>query len=94
MKQYFASIFLILTISILSCAQQKVAGNAPMVSAYSEQEIIDLSKKKWQWMADKQVDTLSALFHPNSMFVHMGGSWGKEQEIEVIKTGRIWYKKS
>ena len=28
------------------------------------------------------------------MFVHMGGSWGKEQEINVIKTGGIWYKKA
>ena len=28
------------------------------------------------------------------MFVHMGGSWGKEQEITVIKSGRIHYKKA
>jgi hypothetical protein len=28
------------------------------------------------------------------MFVHKGGSWGKEQEINVIKTGSIWYKKA
>ena len=28
------------------------------------------------------------------MFVHMGGSWGKEQEINVIKSGGIWYKKA
>jgi hypothetical protein len=24
----------------------------------------------------------------------MGGSWGKEQEINVIKSGGIWYKKA
>lgn len=28
------------------------------------------------------------------MFVHMGGSWGKEQELKVIKEGTIWYKKA
>ena len=28
------------------------------------------------------------------MFVHMGGSWGKTQELNVIKTGGIWYKKA
>jgi len=28
------------------------------------------------------------------MFVHMGGSWGKEQEIEIIKSGGIHYKKA
>ena len=59
-----------------------------------EQEIINLSKTKWVWMADKNVDSLNALFHEKSMFVHMGGSWGKEQELNVIKTGSIWYKKA
>ena len=28
------------------------------------------------------------------MFVHMGGSWGKEQEVNIIKSGGIWYKKA
>lgn len=60
----------------------------------SEQEIIDLSKKKWHWMSDRNVDSLNPLFHDKSMFVHMGGSWGKEQEINVIKGGGIWYKKT
>lgn len=59
-----------------------------------EQEIKTLSKKKWDWMADKNVDSLTHLFHDKSMFVHMGGSWGKEQEINVIKSGGIWYKKA
>lgn len=45
-------------------------------------------------MADKKADTLEALFHEKSMFVHMGGSWGKEQEIKVIESGGIWYKKA
>lgn len=61
-------------------------------SANPEQEIIKLSKKKWQWMADKNADSLATLFHENSMFVHMGGSWGKEQEINVIESGGIHYK--
>lgn len=59
-----------------------------------EQEIIKLSKSKWQWMADKKWDTLDQLFHDKSMFVHMGGSWGKTREIDVIKSGTIWYKKT
>jgi hypothetical protein len=60
----------------------------------ADQEIITLSKDKWQWMAEKNVDKLSSLFHEKSMYVHMGGSWGKEQEINVIKSGGIWYKKA
>ncbi|WP_185211754.1 nuclear transport factor 2 family protein [Sphingobacterium mizutaii] len=60
----------------------------------ADTEIIKLSKDKWQWMADKNVDILDSLFHEKSMFVHMGGSWGKKQELDVIKSGGIWYKKA
>ncbi len=59
-----------------------------------EQEIITLSKDKWQWMADKNVAVLDSIFHEKSVYVHMGGSWGKEREIAVIKSGSIWYKKA
>ena len=57
-------------------------------------EVIELSKKKWDWMADKDVDKLADLFHEKSKFVHMGGSWGKERELEVIRSGGIHYKKA
>ena len=59
-----------------------------------EQEVINLSKLKWDWMADKKVDTLDALFDDKAVFVHMGGSWGKTRELDVIKSGNIWYKKA
>ena len=59
-----------------------------------EQEVINLSKEKWGWMSERNVDTLDALFHEKSVFVHMGGSWGKEQELEIIKSGGIHYKKA
>ena len=59
-----------------------------------EQEIINLSKEKWDWMSERKVDTLDALFHEKSVFVHMGGSWGKEQELDIIKSGGIHYKKA
>ncbi len=57
-----------------------------------EQEIVELSKAKWQWMADKNVDKLAALFHDKSKFVHMSGSWKKDRELEIIESGSIWYK--
>ncbi len=59
-----------------------------------EQEIINLSKEKWRWMSERKVDTLDALFHEEAVFVHMGGSWGKEQELEIIKSGGIHYKQA
>lgn len=60
----------------------------------AEQEIVNLSKDKWQWMADKNSDILSKLFHEKAEFVHMGGAWGTEQELNIIKSGGIWYKKA
>lgn len=63
-------------------------------SAQSDKEIIEISTKKWQWMANKNVDSLNVLFHAKSDFVHMGGTWGKERELDIIKGGFIWYKQA
>jgi hypothetical protein len=68
--------------------------NADGRSTKAEQELLNLSKEKWQWMADKNVDKLTDLFHEKSVFVHMGGSWGKEQEVNIIRSGGIHYKKA
>lgn len=65
-----------------------------VASAQSDKEIIELSTKKWQWMANKNVDSLNVLFHAKSDFVHMGGTWGKERELDIIKGGFIWYKQA
>ena len=59
-----------------------------------QQEVIQLSKRKWDWMADKKVDSLETLFDDRAMFTHMGGTWGKSQELTTIKSGGIWYKKA
>lgn len=85
--------FLVMS-ALPSCAQQKAATASTTNSSNAEQEVLALSRQKWLWMADKKADTLSTLFHEKSMFVHMGGSWGKEREIDVIKSGGIHYKKA
>lgn len=59
-----------------------------------EQEIINLSKKKWQWMAERNTEMLAALFHEKAVFVHMSRTMTKEQELEVIRSGGIQYKKA
>ena len=74
---------------IAVAANWSMAQNSP-----AEQEIIDLSKNKWQWMSDKDVDLLKDLFHEKAVFVHMGGSWGTERELSIIEGGMIWYKKA
>lgn len=83
MLKSFLGLFIFMLIANISFAQNT-----------AEDEIKNLSKNKWQWMADKDADKLANLFDDKSVFVHMGGSWGKQQEMNVIKSGGIWYKKA
>jgi hypothetical protein len=45
-------------------------------------------------MSERKVDSLEALFHEEAVFVHMGGTMSRSQELDVIKTGRIHYKQA
>ncbi|MBT8238662.1 MAG: nuclear transport factor 2 family protein [Maribacter sp.] len=81
MRTFQIGIFLIV-ISATSFAQE----------ATIQKKVKELSELKWQWMEDKDVDKLAHLFHDKSRFVHMSGSWKKDRELEIIKTGSIWYK--
>ena len=60
----------------------------------TEQEVLALSKDKWLWMSERKVDALEALFHEKAVFVHMGGTMSRAQELAVIKSGSIQYKKA
>jgi hypothetical protein len=71
---------------------QKKEIPSSMSSKKSEQELINLSKQKWQWMSERKVDSLDALFHEEAVFVHMGGTMSKKQELDVIRGGVIQYK--
>ena len=83
MKRIIISLFLIfLTVQVVF-SQSK-----------TEKEVLQLSKDKWQWMADKDVEKLEKLFDDKSKFLHMSGTWKKAEELEIIKTGSIWYKKA
>jgi hypothetical protein len=96
MKATMLGLFLLIMSVLPSYAQQpptetiKTATN----NTPEQQEIINLSKMKWDWMANKNVDSLNVLFDDKAMFIHMGGSWGKTQELATIKSGGIWYKKA
>lgn len=63
-------------------------------SSKDAETVLQLSKDKWQWMADKNVDKLKDLFDNKSKFLHMSGTWKKDEELEIIKTGSIWYKEA
>src|SRR6478752_1600314 len=90
MKKSILGLCLLVTTTLLSYAQTPT----PASFTKEEQEVVTLSKDKWQWMADKDVDKLAVLFHDKSKFVHMSGTWKKDEELEIIKTGSIWYKKA
>tara|TARA_R110001592_G_scaffold236638_1_gene494995 strand:- start:18732 stop:19184 length:453 start_codon:yes stop_codon:yes gene_type:complete len=82
MKKTFLGFLLLFLITPFLFAQEDNA----------QQEIIEISKTKWQWMAEKDADKLADLFDDKAVFVHMGGSWGKEREVDIIRSGGIWYK--
>jgi hypothetical protein len=94
MKTSIIGLFFLVMSTQLSFGQERGLNPSGRTFTAAEQEVINLSKEKWQWMSDKKADTLKTLFHEKSMFVHMGGSWGKEQELNIIKNGFIWYKKA
>lgn len=91
---------LIVTVTSSVSAQSTGKSNTPpkkevpssTSSKNSEQELINLSKQKWQWMSESKVDSLDALFHDKAVFVHMGATMSKNQELDVIRRGTIQYK--
>ena len=76
--------------SASALAQPKSSPSAAAPNA--EQEVLTLSKAKWRWMSERKVDSLAALFHDEAVFVHMGGTMARNQELEVIRGGGIQYK--
>jgi hypothetical protein len=43
-------------------------------------------------MSERNVDALAALFHEKAVFVHMGGTMTRDQELGAIKGGMIHYE--
>lgn len=74
-------VIVLLVISISASAQTKV-----------EKEILDLSKKKFQWMTRPQLDSLTAVLDDQMIFVHSNG-WteNKKEFIDDIKSGKLKY---
>ena len=79
-------------IAVLSQSSTGDAVKQQSSDSSPEQKLISLSKEKWRWMSERKVDSLDALFHEKAVFVHMGATMTKTQELEVIKSGAIQYK--
>jgi 4-carboxymuconolactone decarboxylase len=85
---------LFLLVESLPAQDAPAPPNEPPATADLKHQILALSKDKWTWMAEQKVDALEALFHEEAVFVHMGGTMSRAQELDVIKSGRIQYKKA
>jgi len=99
MKTLMLGLFLSTLVAPSSYAQQSPAPPTETIKSAAnptpeQQEVINLSNTKWDWMAAKKVDSLEILLDDKAMFTHMGGTWGKTQELATIKGGGIWYKKA
>jgi len=79
-------------IAVLSQSNTNDAVKQQSSNSSAEQKLLSLSTQKWQWMSERKVDSLDALFHEKAVFVHMGATMSKTQELEVIKSGAIHYK--
>jgi 4-carboxymuconolactone decarboxylase len=77
---------------LIACAPRTAAVPAVGNTADVERELLDLSRQKWQWMADRDVEALSDLFHEDAVFVHMGGTMSRRRELGIIESGGIHYR--
>ncbi|MBL0191608.1 MAG: nuclear transport factor 2 family protein [Saprospiraceae bacterium] len=97
MKASLIGLLTIVFVTTLSYAQQNTKNSTTVKKtkmAMEQEQIINLSKQKWQWMADKNVEELNKLFNEKAVFVHMGGTMNKTHELDIIKAGGIQYKKA
>ena len=83
---------IIVTLAAISLFSAAPARAQTPATPKDSNAILNLSKTKWRWMAERNVDSLAALFDNQAVFVHMGGSWGTDRELEIIKSGGIHYK--
>ncbi len=93
----FALAILGLVTTMTGCTH--AATNTAMTEAVSpiadeRQELLDLSRQKWLWMANLDMPQLEALFHPSARFVHMSRTMDRAAELEVIRSGGIHYKQA
>jgi ketosteroid isomerase-like protein len=89
---WIVTTFVVLSLASPALAIAQDRGSSAGKDTKLEQELLTLSKDKWRWMSERKVDTLAALFHDEAVFVHMGGSMARNQELEVIRSGGIHYK--
>ncbi len=63
-------------------------------SGKTEQLISDLSKRKFEWMIDKRLDSLEAMLDDHVKYIHSNGwTQSKKEVIDDFVTGKLSYQK-
>jgi 4-carboxymuconolactone decarboxylase len=94
MTNRFPKLALLWTVCLLALCALISAQTPAKEPMKEEKELLQLSKDKWQWMSERKVESLDALFHEKAVFVHMGATMTKGQELDTIRGGGIQYKKA
>lgn len=76
-----------------ACASQQHVNPVTTSGTDAQRDaVLRLSRDKWRWMSERKVDSLAPLFDEQAVFVHMGATMNKTQELDVIRSGAIVYK--
>ena len=94
LKKFIIALLTCYSIMTAHLVSAETASNKEATADSTKNEILKLSKDKWQWMSERDLKKLGHLFHDKAVFVHMGGTMSRQQELDVIKSGGIHYKKA
>jgi len=84
---------LVIIAIVQACASQQHVNPVTTTGTDAQHDaVLRLSREKWRWMSERKVDSLAPLFDEHAVFVHMGATMTKPQELEVIGSGAIQYK--
>ena len=83
MKKNIVFLIVFMQLALLGLAQSK-----------TEQQVLDLSKKKFDWLIGKQYDSLQLLLDDQLKYIHSNG-WvqTKNEVIDDSKSGKLSYQK-
>jgi hypothetical protein len=75
---------------VIAVSSLCVYGQSP---GKSEQAVLDLSKRKFDWLINNQYDSLIALFDDKAQYIHSNG-WvqNKKDVIDDARTGKLKYQ--
>lgn len=83
MKKYFLTTTLVLIAILFSRGQ----------STEKELRVQDLAKRKFQWMLNKQVDSLAAVLDDRLKYIHSNGSVQTRDDVLAdLKSGKLTYQ--